>query len=491
MAILAFQKPDKVLMLEADSKFGKFEFRPLEPGFGITVGNALRRILLSSLEGFAINTIKIEGVEHEFATVPGVKEDVTNIILNLKQVRFKQVVEEFENEKVSITVENSSEFKAGDISKYLTGFEVLNPELVICHLDSKATLQMDITINKGRGYVPADENREYCTDVNVIPIDSIYTPIRNVKYQVENFRVEQKTDYEKLILEITTDGSIHPKEALKEAAKILIYHFMLFSDEKITLETSDVDGNEEFDEEVLHMRQLLKTKLVDMDLSVRALNCLKAADVETLGDLVQFNKTDLLKFRNFGKKSLTELDDLLESLNLSFGTDISKYKLDNEEKMRHNKKFNHLGRTASHRSAMLSNMACSLIKHKRITTTVAKAKALKKFVEPLITKSKDDTTNSRRVVFSNLQDKIAVTELFKEISVKVADRPGGYTRIIKTGHRLGDNAEMCFIELVDYDENMAKTATAKKATRTRRSKKSAAEAPAAEVATTEEAPKAE
>ena len=238
MAILAFQKPDKVLMLEADSRFGKFEFRPLEPGFGITVGNALRRILLSSLEGFAINTIKIEGVEHEFASVPGVKEDVTNIILNLKQVRFKQVVEEFENEKVSITVENSSEFKAGDISKYLTGFEVLNPELVICHLDSKATMQIDITINKGRGYVPADENREYCTDVNVIPIDSIYTPIRNVKYQIEPFRVEQKTDYDKLVLEITTDGSIHPKEALKEAAKILIYHFMLFSDEKITLESN-------------------------------------------------------------------------------------------------------------------------------------------------------------------------------------------------------------------------------------------------------------
>ena len=287
-------------------------------------------VLLSSLEGFAITTIKIEGVEHEFSSVPGVKEDVTNIILNLKQVRFKQVVEEFESEKVSITIENSSEFKAGDIGKYLTGFEVLNPELVICHLDSKSTMQIDITINKGRGYVPADENREYCTDVNVIPIDSIYTPIRNVKYQVENFRVEQKTDYEKLVLEITTDGSIHPKEALKEAAKILIYHFMLFSDEKITLESNDADGNEEFDEEVLHMRQLLKTKLVDMDLSVRALNCLKAADVETLGDLVQFNKTDLLKFRNFGKKSLTELDDLLESLNLSFGTDISKYKLDKE-----------------------------------------------------------------------------------------------------------------------------------------------------------------
>ena len=452
----------------------------------------MRRILLSSLEGYAINTIRIDGVEHEFATIPGVKEDVTNIILNLKQVRFKQVVEEFENEKVSITVENSTEFKAGDIGKYLTGFEVLNPELVICHLDSKTTLQMDVTINKGRGYVPADENREFCTDVNVIPIDSIYTPIRNVKYAVENYRVEQKTDYEKLVLEITTDGSIHPKEALKEAAKILIYHFMLFSDEKITLETADADGNEEFDEEVLHMRQLLKTKLVDMDLSVRALNCLKAADVETLGDLVQFNKTDLLKFRNFGKKSLTELDDLLESLNLSFGTDISKYKL-----MRHNKKFNHLGRTASHRNAMLSNMACSLIKHKRITTTVAKAKALKKFVEPLITKSKDDTTNSRRVVFSYLQDKFVVTELFKEISVKVADRPGGYTRIIKTGHRLGDNAEMCFIELVDYNENMAKTA-AKKATRTRRSKKSASavaaeatEAPVAEATVTEEAPKAE
>ena len=319
MAILAFQKPDKVLMLEADDKYGKFEFRPLEPGFGITVGNALRRILLSSLEGYAINTMRIAGVEHEFASVPGVKEDVTNIILNLKQVRFKKIVEEFENEKVSITVENTTEFKAGDINKYLTGFEVLNPELVICHLDAKATMQIELSINKGRGYVPADENRIFCTDVNVIPIDSIYTPIRNVKYAVENYRVEQKTDYEKLVLEISTDGSIHPKDALKEAAKILIYHFMLFSDEKITLENSDGEGNEEFDEEVLHMR-----------LSVRALNCLKAADVETLGDLVQFNKTDLLKFRNFGKKSLTELDDLLESLNLSFGTDISKYKLDKD-----------------------------------------------------------------------------------------------------------------------------------------------------------------
>ena len=330
MAILAFQKPDKVVMVEADPKYGKFEFRPLEPGFGITVGNALRRILLSSLEGYAITTIHIEGVEHEFASVPGVKEDVTNIILNLKQVRFKQVVEEFESEKVSITVENSTEFKAGDIGKYLTGFEVLNPELVICHLDEKATMQIDLTINKGRGYTPSDENRQYCTDVNVLPIDSIYTPIRNVKYTIEPYRVEQKTDYDKLVLEITTDGSIQPKEALKEAAKILIYHFMLFSDEKITLETSEIDGNEEFDEEVLHMRQLLKTKLIDMDLSVRALNCLKAADVETLGDLVQYNKNDLLKFRNFGKKSLTELDDLLASLNLQFGMDITRYKLDKE-----------------------------------------------------------------------------------------------------------------------------------------------------------------
>ena len=330
MAILAFQKPDKVVMLEANDKVGKFEFRPLEPGFGVTIGNALRRILLSSLDGFAIKTIRIDGVEHEFSSVPGVKEDVTNIILNLKQVRFRQVVDEFENEKVSITVENTTEFKAGDIDKYLTGFEVLNPDLVICHLDSKASMQIDITINKGRGYVPADENREFCTDVKVLPVESIYTPIRNVRYSVEPYRVEQKTDYDKLVIEVTTDGSIAPKDALKEAAKILIHHFMLFSDEKITLENPELEGNEEFDEEILHMRQLLKTKLVDMNLSVRALNCLKAADVETLGDLVQYNKTDLLKFRNFGKKSLSELDDLLESLNLSFGTDISKYKLNQD-----------------------------------------------------------------------------------------------------------------------------------------------------------------
>ena len=330
MAILAFQKPDKVVMLENDSKYGKFEFRPLEPGFGTTVGNALRRILLSSLEGFAINTIKIDGVEHEFASVPGVIEDVTNIILNLKQVRFKQLVEEFETETVSVTVSNSTEFKAGDLNKYLSGFEVLNPELVICHLEPKATMQIEISINKGRGYVPADENREFCKDVNTIAIDSIYTPIRNVKYAVEPFRVEQKTDYDMLVLEITTDGSIHPKDALKEAAKILICHFMLFSDEKITIEDGADLDNEEFDEEILHMRQKLKTRLVDMNLSVRALNCLKSADVDTLGDLVQFNKADLLKFRNFGKKSLVELEELLERENLSFGTDISKYKLDKE-----------------------------------------------------------------------------------------------------------------------------------------------------------------
>ena len=317
MAILAFQKPDKVLMLEADNFFGKFEFRPLEPGYGITIGNALRRILLSSLEGFAITSIKIDGVDHEFGTIPGVIEDVTNIILNLKQVRFKHIVDDIENEKVSITVSGSEVFKAGDIGKQLTGFEILNPDLVICRLDPTASFQIELTINKGRGYVPADENRDPNADIHVIAIDSIFTPIRNVKYSIENFRVEQKTDYEKLVLEIATDGSIHPKEALKEAAKILIHHFMLFSDEKIAIETADTEGNEEFDEEVLHMRQLLKSKLADMDLSVRALNCLKAADVETLGELVKFNKNDLLKFRNFGKKSLTELDELLESLNLS------------------------------------------------------------------------------------------------------------------------------------------------------------------------------
>ena len=330
MAILAFQKPDKVLMLEADDFFGKFEFRPLEPGYGITVGNALRRILLSSLEGFAITSIRIDGVEHEFATVPGVIEDVTNIILNLKQVRFKQIVEEIESEKVSITVSGTEVFKAGDIGKQLSGFEVLNPDFEICHLDKSASFQIELNIDRGRGYVPAEENRDVSDDVNVIAIDSIYTPIRNVKFSIENYRVEQKTDYEKLIIEIKTDGSIHPKEALKEAAKILIHHFMLFSDEKIFLDDGESDPNAEFDEEVLHMRQLLKSKLSDLNLSVRALNCLKSAEVNSLGELVQYNRNDLLKFRNFGKKSLTELEELLSSLNLNFGMDISKYKLDKE-----------------------------------------------------------------------------------------------------------------------------------------------------------------
>ena len=301
-------------MLESTPTCGKFEFRPLEPGFGTTIGNALRRILLSSLEGFAINTIRINGVEHEFSTVPGVLEDVTNIILNLKQVRFRQIVSEFDTEKVSITVEKTIEFKAGDIAKVLTGFEVLNPELVICHLDPKASMTIELSINKGRGYVPSEENRVFCTDVNTLPIDSIYTPIRNVKYAVEPYRVEQKT----------------PKEALKEAARILIQHFALFSDDKISLENTDVEEEETFDEDILRMRQLLKQQLVDQNLSVRALNCLKAANVETIGDLVKYNKSDLLKFRNFGKKSLSELDDLLQSLNLSFGMDISKYKVEKD-----------------------------------------------------------------------------------------------------------------------------------------------------------------
>jgi len=330
MSILAFQKPDKVIMLEADDFFGKFEFRPLEPGYGITVGNALRRILLSSLDGFAITSIKIEGVDHEFSTIPSVYEDVTEIILNLKKVRFKSIVEGIDEEKVTVVISGQDVFKAGDISRFLSGFKVLNTEQIICRLEPSIKLQIDLYINKGRGYQPAEENKISNSEFGVIPIDSIYTPIRNVKYFVENYRVEQKTDYEKLIVEITTDGSIHPKDALKEAAKILIYHFMLFSDEKITLDSDEKFENDEFDEEILHMRQLLKTKLVDMDLSVRALNCLKAADVETLAELVVFNKNDLLKFRNFGKKSLTELEDLLTSMSLSFGMDISKYKLDKD-----------------------------------------------------------------------------------------------------------------------------------------------------------------
>ncbi len=330
MSILAFQKPDKVKMIESSETLGKFEFCPLEPGYGITIGNALRRILLSSLEGYAITSIKIESVEHEFSTITGVIEDVTEIILNLKQIRFKQQVEDFNEEKIVVNFSGKDVFTAGDIAKFVVGFEVLNPELEICHLEPDVTIKIELTVEKGRGYVPAEEHKSLSKDLGIIAIDTIFTPIKNVKFSVENYRVEQKTDYEKLVFEITTDGSIHPKDALKEAAKILIHHFMLFSDEKITIDSEEKVESEEFDEEVLHMRQLLKTKLVDMDLSVRALNCLKAADVDTLSDLVIFNKSDLLKFRNFGKKSLTELDELLETMNLSFGMDITKYKLDKE-----------------------------------------------------------------------------------------------------------------------------------------------------------------
>ncbi len=331
MSILAFQRPEKVIMLDADDHSGKFEFRPLEPGFGLTVGNALRRILLSSLEGFAITKIKIEGVDHEFAVIPGVMEDVTNMILNLKQVRFKRIAEGVTEEKISLAISDKQEFKAGELNKHLTGFEVLNPDHVICSMDKTAKINMEVTVQQGRGYVPSEENMdETDSDTGIIAIDSIFTPIRNVAYSVDNYRVEQKTDYEKLVLDIVTDGSIHPKDALKEAARILIHHFMLFSDEKIILDEDDKSEESEFDEELLHMRQLLKTELVNMELSVRALNCLKSADVSTLGDLVRYNKSDLLKFRNFGKKSLTELDELLEQLNLSFGMDTSKYKLDKE-----------------------------------------------------------------------------------------------------------------------------------------------------------------
>jgi DNA-directed RNA polymerase subunit alpha len=330
MAILDFQKPDKVIMIHSDEQKGQFEFRPLEPGYGITVGNSLRRILLSSLEGFAISSIRIEGADHEFTTIKGVVEDVTEIVLNLKQVNFKQQIEGTDSETVVVSISGQNQLTAGDLGKFTSAFQVLNPDLVICNMDSSVKFEMEMTIVKGRGYVPAEENKISGVPFGTIFIDSIFTPIKNVNYSIENFRVEQKTDYEKLIIEITTNGSIHPKDALKEAAKILIHHFMLFSDEKITLENETKSETEEFDETSLHMRQLLKTKLVDMDLSVRALNCLKAADVETLGDLVSYNKTDLLKFRNFGKKSLTELDDLVDNKGLTFGMNVAKYKLDRD-----------------------------------------------------------------------------------------------------------------------------------------------------------------
>ena len=330
MAILNFQKPDKVIMIDSSDYEGKFEFRPLEPGYGLTVGNALRRVLLSSLEGFAITSVKLDHVEHEFSTISGVVEDVTEIILNLKQIRFKRQIEDIEEEVVNITIGGQKQFKAADFQKFISGFQVLNPDLVICNLEKSVHLNLEISIEKGRGYVPAEENKKTNAPLGMIAIDSIFTPIKNVKYSIENYRVEQKTDYEKLVFEIITDGSIHPKEALTEAAKTLIHHFLLFSDERITLEADEIAQSETYDEESLHMRQLLKTKLIDMDLSVRALNCLKAAEVDTLGDLVSFNKNDLMKFRNFGKKSLTELEELVVLKGLSFGMELTKYKLDKD-----------------------------------------------------------------------------------------------------------------------------------------------------------------
>jgi DNA-directed RNA polymerase subunit alpha len=330
MAILNFQKPDKVIMNASTDKDGQFEFRPLEPGYGLTVGNALRRVLLSGLEGFALTSLRIDGINHEFSTIEGVVEDVTEIVLNLKQIRFKQQIESVDNETVRISVSGKEQLLAGDLAAHITSFQVLNPDLVICNMDASVNLSLEVVIEKGRGYVGAEVNKKVDAPIGTIALDSIYTPIKNVKYSIENYRVEQKTDFEKLIMEIETDGSILPKDALTEAAKILIHHFMLFSDERISLEDEESAETESYDEEALHMRQLLKTKLHDMDLSVRALNCLKAAEVDTLGDLVTYSKSDLMKFRNFGKKSLTELEELVDSKNLSFGMDISKYKLDKE-----------------------------------------------------------------------------------------------------------------------------------------------------------------
>lgn len=330
MSILAFQKPDKVLMQKATDFEGSFEFKPLEPGYGVTIGNALRRILLSSLEGYAITSIRVPGVDHEFTTIKGVVEDVIEIILNLKQVRFKAKFENADAEKIYVTVKGKDAFTAADIEKYSSNFAVLNPELVICTMVSSVNFEIEITVDKGRGYVPAEENKQSDAVIGVIPIDSVFTPIKNVKYAVENTRVEQKTDYEKLIIDLKTDGSIHPEDALKEAAKILIQHFMLFSDESITLESKPKDIASEVDENILHMRKILKTPLSDLDLSVRAYNCLKAAEIKSLGDLVKYDIADLLKFRNFGKKSLTELEELVREKGLTFGMEISKYKLDEE-----------------------------------------------------------------------------------------------------------------------------------------------------------------
>lgn len=330
MAILAFQRPDKVIMQKSTDFAGTFEFRPLEPGFGVTIGNALRRILLSSLEGYAITSVRFSGVSHEFSTIKGVVEDVTEIILNLKQVRFKKTGEQGDNEKIFVVINGQEQFKAGDITKFSNNFTVLNPDLVICNMEPTVTLEVELSVAKGRGYVNAEENKVADGPVGLIAIDSIYTPIKNVKYTIENYRVEQKTDYEKLVLDISTDGSIHPEDALKEAARILIQHFMLFSDENMLLESQTKEETKEVDEEILHMRKILKTELVDLDLSVRALNCLKAADIRTLADLVTYDVADMLKFRNFGKKSLSEIQELVKSKGLSFGMNLSKYRLDED-----------------------------------------------------------------------------------------------------------------------------------------------------------------
>ena len=330
MQILNFQKPDEVVMINEEANKGSFEFRPLEPGYGLTVGNAVRRVLLSSLEGYAITSIKIKGVDHEFSTIKGIVQDVTEIILNLKQVRLKRQIDSVDNETVTVSVNTQDQLKAGVLQKFISGFQILNPEQVICNMEKSVSLNFELNIEKGRGYVSAEENKKLGAPVGTIFMDSVFTPIKNVKYSIEDFRVEQKTDYEKLVFEIVTDGSIEPKDALTEGAKVLIHHFMLFSDERITLEADEIAQTETYDEESLHMRQLLKTRLIDMDLSVRALNCLKAAEVDTLGDLVSFNKADLMKFRNFGKKSLTELEELVLIKGLSFGMDLSKYKLDKD-----------------------------------------------------------------------------------------------------------------------------------------------------------------
>lgn len=329
MSILAFQMPEKVVMEKSDDFYGQFEFKPLEKGYGVTIGNALRRILLSSLEGFAITSLRVPSVLHEFSTIEGVIEDVSEIILNLKMVRFKKVNEAYED-KITVSIKNQDTFTAGDIARFTNGFEILNPDHVICHLDTNISLEMELTIQKGRGYVPAEENKPADQVFGQIAIDAIFTPIKNVKYSIENTRVEQKTDYEKLLIDIQTDGSIHPEDALKGAAHILIQHFMLFSDNTMTFETAKPEEEEAVDEEMLHMRKVLKTPLNDMDLSVRAYNCLKAADIRTLGDLVQLDMQDMMKFRNFGKKSLTELENLVQEKGLTFGMDLSKYKLEED-----------------------------------------------------------------------------------------------------------------------------------------------------------------